>query len=165
MALYFTFYLECYREEDATRIAEHLKAWETPFQIAGRTVTNAQVGIESKNGFWYVLANPQGPGYSEYGYGEGMNAPVAITAISESLYQTIASEPGIRRGMAGYEAQDSFDEGDGSFNRTSTHLPDLIYDRQLGKGREDTREWGLCYYRNPPGQQSNPLLINRNFEG
>lgn len=148
MALYFTFYLECYREEDAVRIAERLKSWETPFQIAGRTVTNASVGIDPKNGLWYVSAMPQGPGYSQYGYGEGMNEPAAVAAIIESLYETIASEPGIRRAIAGYEAQDYFDDPDGSFNRTSTHLEDLIYDRQLGKSREDAREWGVCYYRN-----------------
>lgn len=158
MALYFTFAIECHRQDDARRIGERLRA--LVLTVGGRPVPMAQVEVFAHGELWYVFANPQGPGYSQFGYGDGLNEPSTIAAITEGLYSTIAAERGVRRALSGYEAQDIFDLfGEPELVRFDT--PDLVYDRAAAVPTRDAEQFGPYYFRNrgrqkPPNQPPEP---------
>lgn len=83
MAVYHTLFIECYREEDALRLHEQLKHWL--WEVNGHSVSMAQCVMEPANGFWNVHANPLGPGYSRFGYVEGMNEPLVLEMLENEL--------------------------------------------------------------------------------
>lgn len=149
MAVYHTLFIECYREPDALRLQEELKHWSWP--VNGRVIAMASIEVEARNGFWNVYANPQGPGYSPFGYGEGMNDPALLASLEQHLFELIAKEPGIRRAACGYEAQDWFVDGLNNWNAENLDLPCLIFDRNLGPQTlsADIVEFGPHYYRTP----------------
>lgn len=148
MACYFTLYLECYCQEDA-------------IQIAGRPVSMARVEVGHQNGFWCVLGNPSGPGYSPLGYVEGMNEPEVLKKLEDEIFKCIGSGPGIRRAACGYEAQDWFLNELGEWDGEVVSLNSLLYDRGLrptplrqtvetdtaDKSEAGTVEFGPWYYR------------------
>ncbi len=147
MAFFFTFAIECHQEQDAVRICENLRPCVV--HVEGRQVPLADVDVVPKDGFWYVYAMPVGPGYSQYGYGEGMNEPSVIRAIIESLYEVIASEAGIRRALCGYEAQDLLNDCTDLSVLDRHDYPNLVYDRSFGRHGPNSVEFGEFYYRNP----------------
>jgi hypothetical protein len=148
MAFYFTFAVECYREEDALRFRDRLRSHV--LEVGSHQVPMAEVDMLSKAGLWYVFAMPKGSGYSQFGYGEGLNEPAAIRTIVDQLYEVIAGEPGVRRALCGYEAQDAFEDSWGNPDLNSYDIPDLVYDRSFGRFVEGTKEFGTTHYRNPP---------------
>jgi len=148
MAFYFTFIVECYREEDAVRIGEDLRS--CVLQVAGHEVPMAMVDVSANAGFWYVCVMPKGPGYSDFGYGEGLNEPAAIRTIVDGLYERIAGETGVRRALCGYEAQDVFLDSSEDLDLNACHWPDLVYDRKMGPPQPGAWEFGTSHYRNPP---------------
>lgn len=110
----------------------------------------AEVDVSAKAGFWYVDAFPKGPGYSQFGYGEGLNELAMIRTIVDRLYEVIADEPGIRRALCGYEAQDVFVDSFGNQDLNSFDIPDLVYDKSFGRMEAGAKEFGTGYYRNSP---------------
>ncbi len=148
MAVYFTFAIECYQEEDAVRLAERLRPHV--IEAAGHKVPMARVWDSKKDELWYVWATPQGPGYSEFGYGEGLNETNVICAIVENLYGLISGNTGVRRAMCGYEGQDAFCDSYGGPNLDDLDTHDLVYDMMLGPPRPGAREFGASHYWNPP---------------
>jgi hypothetical protein len=150
MAFYFTLAIECYREADAARISERLR----PLVVCAgvHRIPMAVVHMSTKGDMWYVTACPKGPGYSQYGYGDGMNDPEIISEIVDQIYLNLSHEHGIRRALCGYEAQDAFEHGDGSPDLNRFDLPDLIYDRDAAGSEPGAQEFGLHFYRNPPAR-------------
>jgi hypothetical protein len=146
MAFFFSFAIECYEEMDAVRLAERLRSHV--IEAEGHKVPMASVEISKEEELWYVWANPQGPGYSPYGYGEGLNEPQVISAIVENLYGMIAGDAGVRRAMCGYEAQDAFLEAYGNPGLNDCGAYGLVYDKKLGPPATGAREFGACHYRN-----------------
>lgn len=145
MAQYFTLAIECYREADAVRIGCRLR--ELVLDIRNHQIMMARVEVFRHGDHWYVFANPQGPGYSEYGYGEGLNDPPTVALITEALYAKTATEQGIRRALCGYEAQDVFDlHGQPELFRFDT--PNLVFDRNAVSRQPGAREFGPYYFRN-----------------
>lgn len=147
MALYFTLAIECYGEADAARIAKRLEA--LVLHIGIHQIPMAAVHTHVKGGMWYVTACPKGPGYSQYGYGDGLNDPEIIAKIIDQCYLEVSSERGIRRALCGYEAQDAFEDGDGDPDLDCFDLPDLIYDRAAATPEIGAQEFGTHFYRNP----------------
>lgn len=147
MAFYYTFFIECYREEDARRIHDKLQQWT--MEVHGREVSMASVSIDSEGEFWYVYANPQGPGYSPFGYGEGMNEPETIALLEDDLYGCIATEAGIRRALCGYEAQDVFRNAENGLALDDLEVTNLVFDRKLMTKRKGDVDLGPMYYRTP----------------
>ncbi|MES2507772.1 MAG: hypothetical protein V4599_13785 [Verrucomicrobiota bacterium] len=146
MAVYYTFYIECYHEQDAVRIHDKLQVWTT--EVYGREVSMARVLVEPEGELWYVYANPKGPGYSPFGYGEGLNEPETVALLEDRLYELIASEVGIRRALCGYEAQDVFRSGgDNLLDLDDLDVDNLVFDRNLQPQREGVMELGCLYYR------------------
>lgn len=148
MAVYFTFAIECYQEEDAVRLAERLRPHVIP--AVGHQVPMARVEVSKEEELWYVWATPQGPGYSQFGYGEGLNEPDVISAIVENLYGMIVDNAGVRRAMCGYEGQDAFLEAYGNPGLNDCDARDLVYDKKLGPPLPGAWEFGMGHYRNPP---------------
>ncbi len=147
MAVYFTLAVECYREADAIRLGELLRP--LVLHVGIHHIPMARVGVFSEFSFWYVFVQPQGPGYSQYGYGEGLNDLDVIDQIIEQLYAFVGAESGIRRATCGYEAQDDFDLwGEPDF--TSFDIPNLVYDKSAADRSTGAEDFGLHYYRNPP---------------
>lgn len=155
MAVYHTLFIECYGEQDALRLQEQLKRWS--WQVNGQIVEMANIGMETHNGFWNVHANPKGPGYSSFGYGDGMNDPSVLALLEECLFRLIAKEPGIRRAACGYEAQDWFVDGLNNWNLEELNLPSLLFDRHLTPQPPgaDIVEFGPLYYRTPSRYKRN----------
>jgi hypothetical protein len=147
MAFYFTLAIECYREADAARISEQLR----PLVVSAgvHRIPMAVVRMSTRGNMWYVTACPKGPGYSQYGYGDGLNDPEIISEIIDQVYLNISNEDGIRRALCGYEAQDAFEDGDGSLDLDRFDLPDLIYDRDAASSELGAKEFGSHFYRNP----------------
>lgn len=103
----------------------------------------AQCVIEPADGFWNVHANPLGPGYSRFGYVEGMNEPQVLEKLEDELFNCIGTAPGIRRAACGYEAQDWFLNSYGDLDRDIVNLSSLLYDRNLPlAGLQQTAEVG-----------------------
>jgi hypothetical protein len=147
MAVYFTFAIECYQEADAMHLAERLRPHVIP--AAGHKVPMARVDVSKEEELWYVWATPQGPGYSQFGYGEGLNEPNVTSAIVENLYEMISGDSGVRRAMCGYEGQDAFLESYGNPGLNDCGECNLIYDKKIGPPSPGAREFGACHYRNP----------------
>jgi hypothetical protein len=105
----------------------------------------ADVHTFKRSDMWYLTVCPKGPGYSQFGYGEGLNDPEFISAIIDQFYLEVSNERGIRRALCGYEAQDSFENGDGSSDLNRFDIPDLIYDRDASAPENGAREFGLRF--------------------
>jgi hypothetical protein len=145
MAFFFTFAIECYRDEDAVRIGERLQ--RCTLSIGTQGVSMSRVDVFARGDYWYIFAFPQGPGYSEFGNDAALNKPESTAAIIEQLYEIIATEPGMRRALCGYEAQDIFDlYGEPELVQFGT--PNLVYDRKASIRGPNAQEWGSDYYRN-----------------
>jgi hypothetical protein len=147
MALYFTFAIECYQEADAVRLAERFRS--LVLHIGNHQIPMAAVHTLTKGGLWYLTVCPKGPGYSQYGYGEGLNDPEVITLIIDHMYNEISNEHGIRRALCAYEAQDAFEDVHGNPELDRFDLADLVYDRQAAPPENGARELGSSFYRNP----------------
>jgi hypothetical protein len=52
MAVYFTFAIECYQEEDAVRLAERLRPHV--IEAVGHKVPMARVDVSKEEELWYV---------------------------------------------------------------------------------------------------------------
>lgn len=146
MAVFFTFAIECYQEEDAVRLAERLRPHV--IEAVGHKVPMARVDVSKEEDLWYVWATPQGPGYSQFGYGEGLNEPDVISAIVEDLYGMISGNTGVRRAMCGYEGQDAFLEAYGNPGLNDCGSRDLVYDKKICPPSPGSREFGTSHYRN-----------------
>lgn len=147
MAVYFTFAIECYEEEAAVRLAERLRPHV--IEAAGHKVPMARVDVSKEEELWYVWATPQGPGYSQFGYGEGLNESDVIDAIVEDLYGMIVDNAGVRRAQCGYEGQDAFLEAYGNPGLNDCGEWNLVYDKKIGPPSPGAREFGTSHYRNP----------------
>lgn len=147
MARFFTFAVECYHKEDAVRIGDLLRPMV--LSVDDHRIPMAVVTVFQEMEFWYVFANPQGPGYCDFGNGEGLNEPEVIDQIIEGFYVAVMNEVGIRRALCCYEAQDFFALS-GEPDLTTFDASDLIYDKKAANRMEGAQDFGPHYYRNPP---------------
>lgn len=148
MAVFFTLGVEYYREADAVRLGELLRPLVLP--VAAHRIPMAVVDVFEKFGLWYVFAHPKGPGFCEFGCGEGMNKPEVTDEIIEQLYAVVGKEDGVRRACCGYEAHEHLFDDYGGPNHAVFEIPDLVYDRAAADRLDGAEDYGLHYYRNPP---------------
>ncbi|WP_038171598.1 hypothetical protein [Verrucomicrobium sp. BvORR106] len=146
MAMYFSLVIECYREVDAFRIKEGLES--LVLCLDDRRVPMANLDLYTKSDFWYVTACPVGPGYSNFGFGEGMNEPAMVARIIDELYLSLTGENGIRRALCGYEVHDVFEDERGEAVLNRFDFSDLIYHRDAAEPQPGAQEFGREFYRN-----------------
>lgn len=149
MAVYYTLFIECYHEQDALRLQEQLSCWHA--EINGNNVSMARVDVDFANGVWNIYANPLGPGYSPFGYVEGMNEPRVLEKLEDEIFKCISTGPGIRRAACGYEAQDWFVESGNQWMPEKVDCLSLLFDRNLISPpyKTEVLEFGPFYYRTP----------------
>lgn len=147
MAMYFSLVIECNREADAVRIKERLES--LVLCLDDRRIPMANLDLYTKSDYWYVTACPVGPGYSTFGYVEGMNEPAMVARIIDELYLSLTSENGIRRALCGYEVHEAFVDGRGNVVLNQFDFSDLIYHWDAARPQPGAQEFGGQYYRNP----------------